>query len=80
MTPSKLTAAMLALTSCGYVPEALRTGGGADSHIFNQRGRPCLNLTNGMREIHTASEAIPVADVEGIVRIVLALVEAARTT
>jgi tripeptide aminopeptidase len=69
-----------ALTACGYVPEALRTGGGADSHIFNARGRPCLNLPSGMRAIHTSSEAIAVADVEGIVRIVLALVEAARDT
>jgi len=47
-------------------------------HIFNARGRPCLNLPNGMRAIHTSSEAIAVADVEGIVRIVLALVDAAR--
>ena len=62
----------------GYVPEVLRTGGGADSHIFNARGRPCLNLPNGMRDIHTSSEAIAVADIEGIVRIVLALVDAAR--
>jgi tripeptide aminopeptidase len=69
-----------ALTACGYAPEALRTGGGADSHIFNQRGRPCLNLANGMRDIHTSSEAIAEDDVEGIARIVLALVEAARST
>jgi tripeptide aminopeptidase len=67
-----------ALGACGYVPEVLRTGGGADSHIFNARGRPCLNLPNGMRAIHTSHEEIAVADVEGIVRIVLALVEAAR--
>jgi tripeptide aminopeptidase len=67
-----------ALVDCGYAPEVLRTGGGADSHVFNARGRPCLNLPNGMRAIHTSSEEIAVADVEGIVRIVLALVEAAR--
>jgi tripeptide aminopeptidase len=63
-----------ALVACGYVPEALRTGGGADSHIFNARGRPCLNLPNGMQAIHTSSEHIAVADLDGIVRIVLALV------
>jgi tripeptide aminopeptidase len=67
-----------ALTACGYVPEALRTGGGADAHIFNARGRPCLNLPNGMQAIHTSSESIAVADVEGVTRIVLALVDAAR--
>jgi tripeptide aminopeptidase len=68
-----------ALMASGYVPEVLRTGGGADSHIFNARGRPCLNLPNGMREIHTSAEAIAVTDVEGIVRIVLALVDGARS-
>ena len=67
-----------ALVECGYVPEVLRTGGGADSHIFNERGRPCLNLPSGMQEIHTSSERIAVADVEGISRIVLALVADAR--
>jgi tripeptide aminopeptidase len=69
-----------ALTACGYAPEALRTGGGADSHVFNAKGRPCLNLPNGMRAIHTPAESIAVGDVEGIVRIVLALVDAARAT
>jgi tripeptide aminopeptidase len=69
-----------ALTACGYVPEALRTGGGADSHVFNAKGRPCLNLPNGMRAIHTSAESIAVDDVDGIVRIVLALVDAARAT
>jgi tripeptide aminopeptidase len=69
-----------ALTACGYIPEVLRTGGGADSHIFNARGRPCLNLPSGMRAIHTSSESIDVRDLEGIVRIVLALVNGARST
>jgi tripeptide aminopeptidase len=67
-----------ALEQCGYAPEVLRTGGGADSHIFNARGRPCLNLPNGMQAIHTSSEHIATADIDGIVRIVLALVDDAR--
>jgi tripeptide aminopeptidase len=67
-----------ALVECGYTPEPLRTGGGADSHIFNARGRPCLNLPSGMQAIHTSSEHIAVADLDGIVRIVLALVGNAR--
>jgi tripeptide aminopeptidase len=63
-----------ALTDCGYTPAPLRTGGGADSHVFNARGRPCLNLPNGMQAIHTSSEQIAVGDIEGISRIVRALV------
>jgi tripeptide aminopeptidase len=67
-----------ALVDCGYTPAPLRTGGGADSHVFNARGRPCLNLPNGMTAIHTSSEHISVDDLEGISRIVRALVSHAH--
>ena len=38
--PSSRSRRRLDRHGCGYIPEALRTGGGADSHIFNARGRP----------------------------------------
>ena len=34
--------AWAALESCGYEPELLATGGGADAHVFNARGIPCV--------------------------------------
>jgi len=50
----------------------------ADANIFNARGLACLNLANGMAEIHTPQEHIAVADLEGMVDVTLALLEEAR--
>ena len=54
------------------------SGGGADANVFNARGLQCVNLANGMMEIHTPDEHIAVADLEGMVEVTLALVDAAR--
>jgi tripeptide aminopeptidase len=72
--------AWAALERCGYAPELFATGGGADAHVFNANGIPCLNMANGMALIHTADERIAVADVEAMVDVTLALVEGARGT
>jgi len=70
--------ARTALERCGYALVPTLTGGGADANVFNTRGLPCLNLANGMMEIHTADEHIAVADLEAMVEVTLALVDAAR--
>jgi tripeptide aminopeptidase len=70
--------AWAALESRGFAPSLLATGGGADAHLFNERGIPCANLGNGMELIHTPDERIAVADVEAMVGVTLALVEGAR--
>jgi len=70
--------ARTALERCGYEFVPTLTGGGADANVFNMRGVPCLNLANGMREIHTADEHIAVADLDAMVDVTLALVDAAR--
>ena len=67
-----------ALERCGYRLRPTLTGGGADANVFNVRGLPCLNLANGMAEIHTADEHIAVADLDAMVDVTLALVDAAR--
>ena len=53
------------------------SGGAADANIFNQRGLQCLNLANGMMDIHTPDERIAVADLQAMVDVTLALVDAA---
>src|SRR5580765_957753 len=53
------------------------SGGAADANIFNERGLQCLNLANGMMDIHTSDERIAVADLETMVDVTLALVDAA---
>ncbi len=67
-----------ALSSCGYAVTPSLSGGGADANVFNARGLPCLNLANGMTAIHTPDEHIAVADLEGMVDVTLALIDAAR--
>jgi tripeptide aminopeptidase len=65
------------LRRAGYEPTTNFSGGGADANVFNERGLPCVNLANGMSEIHTADEHIAVADLDGMVEVTLAIVEAA---
>jgi tripeptide aminopeptidase len=67
-----------ALERAGYRPRFSLSGGGADANVFNERGLPCVNLANGMAEIHTPEERIAVADLHGMVEVTLALVDAAR--
>ena len=67
-----------ALQRAGYTPTYALSGGGADANVFNARGLQCVNLANGMMEIHTPDEHIAVADLEGMVEVTLTLVEAAR--
>jgi tripeptide aminopeptidase len=69
--------AAAALERCGYTPSYALTGGGADANVFNERGLACVNLANGMAEIHSPAEHIAVADLEGMVDVTLALLDAA---
>jgi tripeptide aminopeptidase len=66
-----------ALERSGVTPTTALSGGAADANVFNERGIPCLNMANGMAAIHTADEHIAVADLEAMVDVTLALVEAA---
>ena len=68
-----------ALSACGFEPTYALSGGGADANVFNARGLSCLNLANGMTDIHTPDERIAVADLEAMVEVTLTLVDAART-
>ncbi len=67
-----------ALRSCGYEPSYALSGGAADANVFNERGLACVNLANAMADIHTPDEHIAVADLEAMVDVTLALVDAAR--
>ena len=49
-------------TRCGYEPTYALSGGAADANVFNERGRRCVNLANGMTDIHTPDERIAVDD------------------
>jgi tripeptide aminopeptidase len=66
-----------ALERAGYAPSYGLSGGAADANVFNERGLACLNLANGMQDIHTPDERITVDDLEGMVEVTLALVDVA---
>jgi tripeptide aminopeptidase len=69
--------AAAALTRCGYEPTYALSGGAADANVFNERGRRCVNLANGMTDIHTPDERIAVADLGAMIEVTLALVAGA---
>jgi tripeptide aminopeptidase len=72
--------AAAALTRCGYEPTYALSGGAADANVFNERGRRCVNLANGMTDIHTADERIAVDDLGNMVDVTLALIQEALAT
>ena len=67
-----------ALERSGFTPAHALSGGAADANVFNARGLPCVNLANGMADIHTGDEHIAVEDLDRMVDVTLALVEGAR--
>jgi tripeptide aminopeptidase len=67
-----------ALERSGVKPTYALSGGAADANVFNERGVPCVNLGNGMADIHSPEEHIAVDDLERMVGVTLELVAAAR--
>ena len=67
-----------ALADCGHAVGYIESGGGADANVFNAAGLPCVNLCNGMAEIHTSEEHIAVADLDAMTVVTSKLIELAR--
>ena len=55
----------------GFEPCEALSGGAADANVFNEAGLPCVNLANGMADIHTPDEHIAVTDLEAMVEVTL---------
>jgi tripeptide aminopeptidase len=70
--------ASAALGHCGFDLRYGLSGGAADANVFNERGLRCLNMTHGVHDFHSPEERIEVADLEAMVGVTVALVEAAR--
>ena len=70
--------AIEALGRAGLEARLGLSGGAADANVFNAAGLACVNLANGMTDIHTPDERISVDDLERMVDVTLALVDAAR--
>ena len=70
-------AAEEALRACGYTPRRILTGGGSDANAFEAQGFACTNLANGTERNHEPTERVSVAALEGMLDVVLALLDAA---
>lgn len=66
------------LTGLGHTPRMVASGGGSDVNAFIRNGFPSVNLCNGMVAPHTPDERIAVADLERMLDVTLALIDAAR--
>ena len=69
-----------ALARCGHEVRYGLSGGAADANVFNERGLRCVNITHGVYDFHSPNERVPVADLEAMVDVTVALVEAARAS
>ncbi len=64
-----------ALRACGYEPRRILTGGGSDANALEAQGFPCTNLANGTERNHEPTERVSVAALDGMLDVVLALVD-----
>ena len=67
-----------ALERCRHEVRYGLSGGAADANVFNERGLRCLNLTHGVHDFHSPNERVAVEDLEAMVDVTVALIEAAR--
>jgi tripeptide aminopeptidase len=74
-TAPGVVAAEAALRACGYEPRRIATGGGSDANAFEADGFPCVNVANGTERNHESSERVSQAALEGMLDVVLALLD-----
>ena len=70
-----VVAAEHALRACGYTTRRIQTGGGSDANAFEAAGFACTNLANGTERNHEPSERVSQAALEGMLDVVLALLD-----
>ena len=66
-----------ALRACGYEPRRIATGGASDASVFEAAGLPCVNVANGTEHNHEPTEPVSVSALEGMLDVVLALLDEA---
>jgi tripeptide aminopeptidase len=63
-----------ACLEAGLTPRPYETGGGSDANILAEKGLPSIVLSCGMTSVHSTSESVAVADLESLVRLLLAVI------
>lgn len=72
-----LAAATEALRACGIEPVEVTTGGGSDANALRALGFDALLLANGTEANHTPDESVAVAELERMLHVCRAIVDAA---
>lgn len=72
-----VTVAEAALRACGHEPCPIVTGGGSDANALQVAGFECTNLANGTERNHQPDERVGVGELEGMLDVALALLDAA---
>jgi tripeptide aminopeptidase len=75
-----IVAAEEALRDCGYTPRRISTGGGSDANALMADGFTCVNLANGTERAHQTDERVSTAALEGMLDVVLALLDTLNAT
>jgi tripeptide aminopeptidase len=72
-----LQVAERALSSLGYEPRLIATGGASDANAFRSAGFPCTNLANGTERAHEPGERVSSVALEAGLELAVALLVAA---
>lgn len=67
-----------ALKSIGIKPVMAVSGGGSDTNIFNAHSIKAINLSSGMRQVHTTKEYIMIPDLINVASLVLSITQHAK--
>ena len=63
--------ARAAMAKLKIKPRIIPSGGGSDINIFNSKGKVSVNLSNGMKKIHTNKEFVAVEQLYKLAALVL---------
>jgi len=70
--------ALDAAAALGLQTRLVKTGGGSDANIFNEKGIPTANLGIAMQNVHTTEEFIRVADLVDSARLLVEIIRRAQ--
>jgi tripeptide aminopeptidase len=76
-TAASVGVAAAALDACGFEPQFISTGSGADANVFNNRGLEVVNVANGTQNAHQPNECVTVDALERMLDVVLQIIRLA---
>jgi len=65
----------IAASTCGFVFEAVATGGGSDTNIINSKGIEAVDMSVGMTKVHSVNEQISIKDMIDAVLFLVAIIK-----